>query len=179
MDRIRVDESQGELLHQVAGTSESMWLKKHVNSAEAAIPGGPKSCQYLGRMMAVVVDDRDTMHHPFRLEAAVDTSKRRQASGDLLGGDAELNAYGNRGGRIQDVVATGHMEIKGPELRFAVPNGEGGVRPTPFRKELHAEVGFGVLPIGVELAIRHGGGWREDDRRRGKPLWRRRRACGP
>jgi len=64
-------------------------------------------------VVAVVVDDGDTVGLAAKLEAAVDAVEAGEAESDLFGGDFELICDGYGGGGVEDIVAAGDAEFEG------------------------------------------------------------------
>ena len=149
---VGISEGCGELGHQVAGAGVAVRLEEDVDAGEAAVAGGAEGGEDLGGVVAVVVDDGDVVDDAFDLEAAVDATEGGEAGGDLVGRDAELDADGDGGGGVEDVVAAGDMELEGAEEQAAIVDLEAGVAVGGFREELYAEVGLGIGSVGVDLA---------------------------
>ena len=72
---VRAVERAREVVHQVHRPRVSMRLKDRVNPAIAAVAGGRERCTDFGRMMPVVVDDRDSLLLPALLEAPVNSAQ--------------------------------------------------------------------------------------------------------
>src|SRR5437867_8733686 len=88
-----------------------MRLEDGKDSTEIRSFGGCQGCSNFGRMMCVVVDNRNTDSR-FDLESPVDPSKGFQRIGNDARLDAHVTGRGKRGCRIQYVVHTRNIEAK-------------------------------------------------------------------
>ena len=69
----------------------------------------------LGRMMAVVVDDQDPVRLATHLEPPLGAAELAQARRQALERHAELEADGDGGQRVQQVVASRHVQLQATE----------------------------------------------------------------
>jgi hypothetical protein len=108
-DTIGVAKGCGELVEQQLRARIAMRLEDDVNAPKATLARCRQSGANLGGMVAIVVDDRHTVGAALELEAAIDTGKVRESCTNLIGGNVETEANGDRGGRVTDVVLTGDV----------------------------------------------------------------------
>src|SRR5689334_3074401 len=92
-----------------------MGLKDRDEAFRSAQAGGVKRGVDLGRMMAVIVNDRDAVHLSLDLKAPVGGAKVLQTLSDLVRGKIEFKPDGDGGKSVLHIVPAGHRDGKGAE----------------------------------------------------------------
>src|SRR5690349_5816436 len=115
----RIDVGQDENVCLIEGAAEfvpkmlrarvAMRLEEHEQAIELAAAGGAKRGANFRRMMAVIVNNGDVVHHSFDVEAAADAGKFCQAFANQVGSDVEVKGHGSCGGGVAYVVHSGRM----------------------------------------------------------------------
>ena len=106
-----------ELVHQIARARVAMRLE---GDDDALRPAGARRRQHrgdLGRMVPVVVDDRDAVDDAALFEAALRAAELGERRGDLREGHIELEANGDRRQRVQHRVTPGDRQRQLTERR--------------------------------------------------------------
>src|SRR5271156_1138199 len=130
-----------------------MRLKNNVDVAVVAVPRGAESGANLSGVVSVVVDDGDAVDTAFELETPVDTAKVLYPLRDGLGLDLQLVGDGHGGGRVEDVVCSGDMQLKGTQ-DAAIAGGNLEARTDSLDRRQHAQdvVGAGIGSVGEDLS---------------------------
>jgi hypothetical protein len=90
-----------------------MRLKRHDQPATRPdVAGRLQGLTHRGRVMSVVVHQRDAFPGADPLEATPDSRKLRQTAPDLFGSDAQFITDGRGCQRIQDIVSTGNRQAE-------------------------------------------------------------------
>ena len=106
--------------------------------------GGGDDRRDLGRVVAVVVDDQDAAGLAEQLEAALGAAELGQRRGDGLEAQPELEADGDGGERVQQVVAARHGQPQRAQLAAAATT-HAAARSERFERDRRAaHVGRGA-----------------------------------
>src|SRR5581483_6492132 len=95
-----------EFVHQELGARIAMRLKNSPKAPTAPQVRRLKRGADLGRVMAVVVQDGNSIHFPFELETAVRAAKVREAGSHAVGSKIQLQPHGDGRQRVLNVVAS-------------------------------------------------------------------------
>ena len=110
--RVNVDDTNNvrslkaiaKFMQQVASASVAMRLKQHEDAFESALTGRFQGGANLCGVVAVIINDSDAADFSLALKATLDPAEIREPGGNMFRRDAKLNADGNGGGGISQVM---------------------------------------------------------------------------
>ena len=88
---------------------EAMRLEEHEQAVEFAPTGRFERGTDFRRVMAVIVDDGDVVHHSLDVETAADSGEFCKALANQIGSNGEIQGHCSSGASIADVVHPGGM----------------------------------------------------------------------
>ena len=77
-------EREAKIIPKMLGTRIAVRLEKHQQAIELAAASGFERGADFRRVMPIIVDHRDVVHHAFNIEAAADASEIRRALRGLV-----------------------------------------------------------------------------------------------
>src|SRR4051794_19542629 len=110
MHRVRLMECSSEIIHQSLRPRITMRLEQYMHLLIAASARRGQRRANLGRMMAIIIDNRHASFGALHLKPAIDSSELRQPFANLLDGYIQLKRDGNRRRCITDVVCPWNLQ---------------------------------------------------------------------
>ena len=107
---VGVVEGTLKFFHMIAQTGEAMRLDDSDHAALRAFACSRQHGLDFDRMVAIVIDDGDTVNFTDLGKAPLDAAKVIKALGDLLVGHAHFKADGHRSNRVLDIMAARHRQ---------------------------------------------------------------------
>ena len=115
-DLVGAGEGAAEFAQEVARARVAVRLEGDEDAARHAGAGGGEDGGDFGRVVAVVVDDHDAVGFAENVEAAFGAFEFGERAGDTVERDAQLEADGDGGEGVEQVVAAGDAEAECAEV---------------------------------------------------------------
>ena len=105
---IRLIKTGAKILEQSMQPRVAVRLVNGNHAPRACLPGRFKHCGNFHRMVAIIIDDFDPIHHRHPCEAAFDALEIRQRRADLPPRDPQMPRHSDRRQRIGHIMTPRH-----------------------------------------------------------------------